>query len=261
MFKHPPVTELETEDSASYQLETAIRRNSRVFRAFLEQTREGILLVTAEMTLLRLIHPLLGYPESELLGLSLLSFLHPDDTKLISDAFARLLGRHEATSVSECRAKGPDGAWHWVELQLTDLLDDPELGAILVNSRNIDRRKQSEDFAQRMTAFLACPEYSMFTHDLAGVILDWNSGSEQIFGYSALEMAGRNISILIPPERLAEELAIRDGIAQGRQIPPYAAPRLRRDGTSIQMQVKQSAIGSPNVQGIAQIASLIGTSM
>jgi PAS domain S-box-containing protein len=248
--------ELETEDSAIFQLEETIRRNTRVFQALLRQSHEGILLVTPEMTVLRLIHPLMGYPESELIGLPILSLVHPKDVASVSEAFSSILTQQTQTTVCEYRTVTKDGACRWLELQMTDLLDDPDVEAVLFNYRDITQRKQHEEMAQCMAAYLACPEYAMFTQDLDGVVLDWNPGAERAFGYSAGQIIGQNFSLLIPPDLLDQEVGKRAEIAQGKDITEYATTRVHRDGQSIPVLVKLSAVPGTCTRAIAQISRI-----
>jgi PAS domain-containing protein len=51
-------------------------------------------------------------------------------------------------------------------------------------------------------------ETARVSKDLTGVITNWNKGAEQLFGYSAEEVVGRPVTVLIPPDRLDEEYAI-----------------------------------------------------
>jgi PAS domain S-box-containing protein len=260
MSRFPEVEEL-AEDQALARLQAAIARNLRVFEVLLHRCNEGIALVTPEMTLLRLVHPLMSYHSSEILGASFLSYVHPDDAASVSTAFAQLLAGEKQTTVCECRALENDGTWRWIEMQMTDLLDDPDIAAILFNYRNITCRKQYQETAQRLAAYLACPEYAMFTEDLDGVILDWNAGAERAFGYSAGEIVGQNVAVLIPANLLDREIATRALVVQGQEVPEYRATRLRRDGMAIPMRVKLSAIGLHPVRGIAQIACVTEAAM
>ncbi len=256
MFRNRRIEEREAEAPGLHLLEETIRRNARVFQALLFRNQEGIALVTSEMILLRVVHPILNHTESELIGLSPLSFIHPDDAASLQQAFSHLLAGQEKTATCECRAADTDGSWRWLELHMTDLLDDPDVAAILFNYRDVTERKLYREMAQRLAGYLACPEYAMFTQDLGGVILDWNSGAELAFGYSAEEIVGRNISVLIPPNQLDRETAIRARIARGLQVPEYIATRLRRDGKAVSVLVKPSAVPDRKPPAMVQISRL-----
>ena len=256
MFRNRQIEEREAEAPSLHLLEETIRRNARVFQALLYRNQEGIVLVTSEMILLRVVHPILNHTESELIGLSPLSFVHPDDAASLQRAFSQLLAGQEKTAVCEFRAADSDGSWRWLELHMTDLLDDPDVAAILFNYRDVTSRKQYQEMAQRLAAYLGCSEYAMFSQDSGGTILDWNSGAELAFGYSAVEIIGQNISLLIPPNQLDRETAIRARIARGLQVPEYTATRIHRDGRAVSVLVKPSAIPDRTPPAMIQISRL-----
>jgi PAS domain S-box-containing protein len=257
MSKHPSMGEFDVDSAAVVQLEEAIRRNARVFEALLRHSQEGIVLVTPGMNVLRLIHPLTGYTESELVGRPFLSFIHPEDIASVNEGFSQLLNRQRQIFVCECRAMGRDGAWHWLELKMSDLLDDPDVGAILFNYRDVGQRKQFEEMAQCMNAYLACPEYAMFTQDRDGVILDWNAGAELAFGYNAEEIVGQNVAVLIPPALLYQEIAAQAKVAQGQDAPEYTTLRVRSDGKLVAVRIKLCAVPGRQARTIAQISHLV----
>jgi PAS domain S-box-containing protein len=84
--------------------------------------------------------------------------------------------------------------------------------------------------------------------DLVGTILSWNHGAEQIFGYAADEVIGKNIRILFPPERLAEEALIAESIRHGTRIEHHESVRRRKDGTDFPVSLTVSPIR--NAQGV-----------
>jgi len=51
---------------------------------------------------------------------------------------------------------------------------------------------------------------------LDGVIQSWNAGAERTFGYSANEIVGRSVTILIPPDRIFEEEEILSKLKKRR---------------------------------------------
>src|SRR5271170_5604671 len=79
------------------QLEETIRRNTHLFEVLLKKSQEGILLVTSEMMLLRLVHPAFGHSDMEIVGQSALVFIHPDDRDLVQQVFSALVSGRTTT--------------------------------------------------------------------------------------------------------------------------------------------------------------------
>ena len=78
-------------------------------------------------------------------GAGLLDFVHPDDRGKALEVFERVLDGPGSTPPIEVRVADANGEWHWVEGIATNLLDDPAVGGIVVNTRNIDERRQAEE--------------------------------------------------------------------------------------------------------------------
>jgi PAS domain S-box-containing protein len=139
------VAELEAENAALRQLQETVRRNSRIFQALLSKSREGFLLVTPQLTFLKAIHSALGNNEEDLAGRSLLETIHPDDCARVSGAFASLLANPAQPATIRCRVIDGSGEWHWMEVEMTDMLDDPDVQAVVWNSRDVTRRETCRD--------------------------------------------------------------------------------------------------------------------
>jgi PAS domain-containing protein len=129
------ISELEDENANLRKLEETIQRNTRLFEALLLASRDAILLLTPELTIMRMIHSALNYSERDVLGQSLLAFLHPDDVGVFEKAWAGLLSGHAKTCLVECRALGPGDTVFFEKIQITDMLDDPCVQAIVLNIR------------------------------------------------------------------------------------------------------------------------------
>src|SRR6478752_2969908 len=72
--------------------------------------------------------------------------------------------------------------------------------------------------AQRFAAIVEFSDDAIISKDLNGVITSWNPGAERIFGYSAEEVIGKPVTILIPPERQDEEPGILERIRLEERI-------------------------------------------
>jgi two-component system sensor kinase FixL len=95
---------------------------------------------------------------------------------------------------------------------------------------------------QRLAAIVESSDDAIIAKDLAGTVFAWNKAAERMFGYSAAEMTGQNITRIFPPERMAEEAALLARVAAGEQVDHYETERCRRDGTIFPVSVTISPI-------------------
>ena len=73
-----------------------------------------------------------------------MQFVHPDDAARVSEDFAQLLKNPGGTYQAEVRARHKDGSWRTIEIMARNLLDDPIVGGIITNVRDITERKTAE---------------------------------------------------------------------------------------------------------------------
>jgi PAS domain S-box-containing protein len=112
------------------------------------------------------------------------------------------------------------------------------------------------DFAaQRLASIVESSDDAIISKDLNGIIKSWNLGAERLFGYSAAEMIGQSITILIPPEFENEEPSIIGKIIKGERVDHYETIRQRKDGTRIHISLTVSPIRdrSGNIVGASKI--------
>jgi len=138
------ISELEDENDNLRKLEETIRRNSYLFDVLLRASQEAILLVNPELTILRLIHSTLGYSENDLVGESVLAYIHPEDAHRLEVCLVDLLRNHAEARAIEIRGLGANGKWIRLAGHVTDMLDDPNVQAIVLNLRRIDGSPEPE---------------------------------------------------------------------------------------------------------------------
>jgi PAS domain S-box-containing protein len=97
---------------------------------------------------------------------------------------------------------------------------------------------------------------SIITENLDGIISSWNKSAERLFGYTAEEVIGKPITIIIPPERRDEEPGILARTRRGDRIDPYETVRQRKDRTLIDISLTVSPIKNAGGEtiGVSKIA-------
>jgi PAS domain S-box-containing protein len=121
---------------------------------------------------------------------------------------------------------------------------DPETGQRihLGLTRDISYRNGAGESSSRLAAIVESSDDAIVSKDLNGVITSWNKGAERLFGYSAGEVIGRPVTILMPPERVNEEPGILARIRKGERIDHYETIRRRKDGTLVNVSLTVSPI-------------------
>jgi PAS domain S-box-containing protein/putative nucleotidyltransferase with HDIG domain len=79
-----------------------------------------------------------------------------------------------------------------------------------------------------------------------GRVMSWNAGAERLYGYSAAEMLGREISVLFPLDRREEFSDIRSRLMRGETVLDLHTERLRKDGTLVSVSVTNSPVIGPD---------------
>jgi PAS domain S-box-containing protein len=77
---------------------------------------------------------------------------------------------------------------------------------------------------------------------LDGTVTVWNAAAERLLGYTAAEMLGRPVLVVIPPERHAEEADFLARAARGEPVPPVETERVRKDGERVPVSLTVSPI-------------------
>ena len=126
------------------QANETLRKSERRFRALIEHGSDSIALIDADNRILYLspaVANVEGYQPEELLGRLGTEHTHPDDLPVIGEAVEKLLAQPgQADSRCIWRRRHKDGRWIWLEGVATNLLDDPSVGAIVTNYRDITER-------------------------------------------------------------------------------------------------------------------------
>ncbi len=118
------------------------------------------------------------------------------------------------------------------------------------------RASPTPDAAQHLAAIITSSDDAIISKDLNGIVTSWNKGAERLFGYSAEEIIGKPILLLIPADRQSEEPGIIERIRRGERIEHYETIRRRKDGSPIDISLTVSPIrdGTGTVVGASKIA-------
>jgi PAS domain S-box-containing protein len=131
---------------------------------------------------------------------------------------------------------------HWRKPHQPSEHDLEMLDVLARQAAGLIERQQSDRATSRLAAIVETSDDAIIGKDLDGIITTWNRGAERLFGYTAQEVIGRPITILIPPEKADEEPGILARIRRGERIDHYETVRRRKDRTQIDVSLSVSPI-------------------
>lgn len=104
-----------------------------------------------------------------------------------------------------------------------------------------------------LAALVDSTDDAVISKDLNGIILTWNDAASRMFGYSAEEIIGKSVRVLIPDELQHEEDIILSKIRAGERISHYETQRIRKNGERFDVSITISPL-------INQEGEIIGAS-
>jgi diguanylate cyclase (GGDEF)-like protein/PAS domain S-box-containing protein len=128
--------------------EEAVRRSEAHFRSLIENGMEIITILEPDWTIryeTSSVERILGYTPAERIGKNAFERIHPDDQVRVREALGRLLLSAGPGQGVEIRCQHKSGAWRWLEVRGNNLLADPDVRGVVVNSHDITDRKRAEE--------------------------------------------------------------------------------------------------------------------
>ena len=131
--------------------EAALRTSEERFRALVQNATDIITILDAEGRVCYespAVQRVLGYAPEDLIGtdpFALFAQIHPDDAAAVRGFFEESLRRPGVTIPAEFRFRDKAGSWRWLEVTGTNLLADPSVAGIVVNSRDVTERRSAAE--------------------------------------------------------------------------------------------------------------------
>jgi PAS domain S-box-containing protein len=115
---------------------------------------------------------------------------------------------------------------------------------------------KAEEEQALLAAIIAGSDDAIFSKTLDTTITSWNLGAERMYGYTADEIIGQPVSLLVPPERSDDVSSIMKRIVAGESIDHYETVRRHKDGSLVYVTLTVSPIRDRNgdIVGASTIA-------
>ncbi len=237
------------------QAEAALLRSEQELNDFFEHAPVGLRWMDADGSILRANQAeleMFGYPENEYVGRPFSDFCA--DRRDADDLLDRLQ-RGESLKSREIQMRRKDGTPKHVQIDANVLRENGKIVRFRCFTRDITEHKQGEEARGYLVAIVNSSDDAVIGTSLDGAIRSWNGGAARMYGYSAAEVIGRPLSILVPPYRPDEPPSLFARVKEGEWIRNYETTRLHKDGTRIPVSLTFSPImdRNKNVIGISAI--------
>ncbi len=199
---------------------------------------------------------IMQFSEAELLELSFLELIRPEYRQAANDFYRKQLVKKITNTYYEFPAVAKDGTTVWIGQKVQLVIEGKRVTGFQAVARDITDRKQTEEELFNLASIVESSDDAIISETLDSTVLSWNAGAERMYGYSAMEIIGKRVSILFPPDHLDEEARIIERIKRGETVKNFETMRVGKDGTGIPISLTISPLrdAASKVVGVAKIA-------
>jgi PAS domain S-box-containing protein len=230
--------------------EKSLKESEERFRSLVMNSSDTIAVFGPDGTRLYTspsIERVLGYEPEDMVGGSAFDLVHPDDAPRVREEFAELARMPGTGQPFEVRLRHADGSWRFFESIGANLLDDPSVGGLVFNARDVTDRRQAEEALkeseERYRRLVELSPNTIVVHG-GGEVLFANAAGAELFGAaSPEELIGKPVMDFVHPDY--REI-VRARIAQTEQKGEHAdlieEKFLRLDGRAVDVEVTSTPI-------------------
>ncbi len=145
-----------------------------------------------------------------------------------------------------------DGSLYHEEMRIAPVKDsDGVVVSYIAVKRDVTERRAAEETRALLAAIVDGSDDAVAAVTNAGIILTWNRGAAEVFGYTPEEAIGKHVSVLVPPERQDGLARLLERILQGNAVSQYEGLCLRKDGWRFHVSVTGSSVGNAAGETVA----------
>ena len=184
---------------------------------------------------------MLGLQPQDIIGKSIVEVIGTDAYESIRPYVDKVL-QGESVEYSQEVLFQSVGLRHLIATYRPDIASDGAVVGWVASISDVSDRKDAEKALRQFAAIVESTDDAIIGMDLSGVITSWNNAAATLYGYSAEEIIGGNVSILIPPEHIQDEREFLEKIQSGERIVHYETLRMAKSGRRIDVSLTVSPI-------------------
>ncbi len=158
-----------------------------------------------------------------------------------------MMRRGEGLQKYETKRRRKDGTIIDVSMTVSFIYD--AAGAVVGGSsitHDITERKRAEETRALLAAVVQSADDAIVSGNLDWSITSWNPGAEKLYGYSAAEVIGRSLDLLVPSARSEETRQLRARLVRGESVQQFETRRVKKDGTLFDASITVSPVYDAN---------------
>ncbi|HEY2942316.1 MAG TPA: PAS domain S-box protein [Vicinamibacteria bacterium] len=181
--------------SERHQALEALRVSEERFRALVENSADAIVLVDGQGVVLyqsRSAERIVGYSAEERRGHNALELVHPDDRLSVAKKLGECRARPGEIVIAKFRGRRKDGTWLHLEGTAANRLDEPAVGAIVINYRDVTQRERAAEALrlsdERFRLVSRATNDAVWDLDLTTGAVWWSDSVQTLFGFGPAEV-------------------------------------------------------------------------
>ena len=173
---------------------------------------------------------------------TLMAIIDPEDRAAVSQAVHDAIVNHTDV-ITEFRIRLNNGEMRWIGTQGHAVYDpDGKPTQMFGVAADITERKRAETARSHLAAIVESSDDAIISTRLDQTVVSWNAAASRLFGFSAEEMIGKPVTLIVPPELYQDEEQSLARIRRGERIDHYETYRVTKDGRRVEVSVSVSPV-------------------
>jgi PAS domain S-box-containing protein len=246
--------------TARNRIEAELRNSENRFRTAFEDAPYGMCMTDltgrflhANSALCRM----LGYSSDELLSGAWQQITHPDDLEPSRQVAIQFSKEVDTVLELEKRYLHKQGKVIWAHVKISRVKDSlGKSSHYITQIEDITQRKRADEAQAFLASLVESTQEAILGMNPDGIVMSWNRGATELYGYSPEEMIGKSVAALIPPDCPFQSPSFLEKIRGGVNISAYETTRIRKDGRRVDVSLSISPVLNEKrqVTGLVSIA-------